>query len=270
MLCEPVHTSILIRRWSDLEWLIWPPDFFRAFRSVSSRTPVAEAAGARTQLTGVVGAVVVALLLLVAPNLLQHLPAIGLFEVTDLIRIFRIQRWEFWLSIVCLVGVAVFGAIPGIGLAIAIATNFATRFVLPISIRKRSKRAVIEFLWDGWRPHDKRRHGRQACWLQQCAGTAFGQPILTEKIASHFSVDEAGRLHSGFRQLPANGALHSYTCCAGEPRRCLGFHPEDVRRQTPVVDPAAPATSQISAPRRCRRRICKRAIESDARRKSAD
>ena len=120
--------------------------FFQGFpiSSSSSRTPVAEVAGARTQLTGVIGAVVVALLLLVAPNLLQHLPAaalaavviasaIGLFEVTDLIRIFRIQRWEFWLSIVCLVGVAVFGAIPGIGLAIAI--------------------AVIEFLWDGWRPH---------------------------------------------------------------------------------------------------------------------
>src|SRR6516162_9052855 len=93
--------------------------FFQGFpiSSSSSRTPVAEAAGARTQLTGVVGALVVALLLLVAPNLLQHLPAaalaavviasaIGLFEVTDLIRIFRIQRWEFWLSIVCLVGVA--------------------------------------------------------------------------------------------------------------------------------------------------------------------
>ena len=48
-------------------------------------------------------------------------------------RIFRIQRWEFWLSIVCTVGVAVLGAIPGIGLAIVI--------------------AVIEFLWDGWRPH---------------------------------------------------------------------------------------------------------------------
>jgi high affinity sulfate transporter 1 len=120
--------------------------FFQGFpiSSSSSRTPVAEAAGARTQLTGVVGALSVALLLLVAPNLLQHLPtaalaavviasAIGLFEVTDLIRIFRIQRWEFWLSIVCLVGVAVLGAIPGIGLAIAL--------------------AVIEFLWDGWRPH---------------------------------------------------------------------------------------------------------------------
>jgi high affinity sulfate transporter 1 len=120
--------------------------FFQGFpiSSSASRTPVAEAAGARTQLTGVVGALVVALLLLVAPNLLQHLPsaalaavviasAIGLIEVADLIRIFRIQRWEFWLSIVCLVGVAVLGAIPGIGLAIVI--------------------AIIEFLWDGWRPH---------------------------------------------------------------------------------------------------------------------
>jgi MFS superfamily sulfate permease-like transporter len=120
--------------------------FFQGFpvSSSSSRTPVAEAAGARTQLTGVVGALAVAMLLLVAPNLLQNLPAaalaavviasaIGLIEVTDLTRIFRIQRWEFWLSIVCFVGVAVLGAIPGIGLAIAI--------------------AVIEFLWDGWRPH---------------------------------------------------------------------------------------------------------------------
>ena len=112
--------------------------------SSSSRTPVAEAAGARTQLTGVVGAVAVALLLLVAPNLLQDLPttalaavviasAIGLIEITDLVRIYRIQSWEFWLSIVCFAGVAVLGAIPGIGLAIVI--------------------AVIEFLWDGWRPH---------------------------------------------------------------------------------------------------------------------
>ena len=112
--------------------------------SSSSRTPVAEAAGARTQLTGVVGACAVALLLVVAPNLVKDLPAaalaavviasaIGLFEVTDLVRIFRIQRWEFWLSIACFVGVAVLGAIPGIGLAIGI--------------------AVIEFLWDGWRPH---------------------------------------------------------------------------------------------------------------------
>jgi MFS superfamily sulfate permease-like transporter len=105
---------------------------------------VAEAAGARTQLTGVVGALAIAALLVAAPNLLQYLPstalaavviaaAIGLVEVADLRRIYRIQQWEFWLSVTCLAGVVVFGAVPGIGSAVVI--------------------AVIEFLWDGWRPH---------------------------------------------------------------------------------------------------------------------
>jgi high affinity sulfate transporter 1 len=115
-----------------------------AISSSSSRTPVAEASGAKTQFTGVVGALAVALLLLFAPNLLSNLPnsalaavviaaALGLFEVSDLRRIFRIQNWEFWLSIVCFLGVVYFGVIEGIGLAIGL--------------------AVIEFLWDGWRPH---------------------------------------------------------------------------------------------------------------------
>ena len=48
--------------------------FFQGFpiSSSSSRTPVAEAAGAKTQLTGVVGALAVALLLVFAPDLLQQ------------------------------------------------------------------------------------------------------------------------------------------------------------------------------------------------------
>src|SRR4051794_2807452 len=120
--------------------------FFQGFpiSSSSSRTPVAEAAGAKTQLTGVIGALVVALVIVAAPNLFKDLPysalaavviaaAIGLFEFNDLARIYRIQNWEFWLSILCTIGVAVFGAIPGIGIAVGL--------------------AVIEFLWDGWRPH---------------------------------------------------------------------------------------------------------------------
>jgi len=112
--------------------------------SSSSRTPVAEAAGAKTQLTGVVGALVVALVIVAVPELFKDLPyaalaavviaaAIGLFELGDLARIYRIQRWEFWLSILCTIGVAVFGAITGIAIAVVL--------------------AIIEFLWDGWRPH---------------------------------------------------------------------------------------------------------------------
>jgi MFS superfamily sulfate permease-like transporter len=92
----------------------------------------------------VTGALVVALILLSAPNLLKHVPtaalaavvissAIGLFEFSDLKRLFKIQQWEFWLSMLCFAGVAVFGAIQGVGIAVVI--------------------AVLEFLWDGWRPH---------------------------------------------------------------------------------------------------------------------
>jgi high affinity sulfate transporter 1 len=112
--------------------------------SSSSRTPVAEASGSKTQLTGVVGALCVTGLLVFAPEALRDVPqsalaavviaaAIGLFEFTDLKRILRIQPWEFWLSIACFAAVAALGVIPGIGLAIVA--------------------AVIEFLWDGWRPH---------------------------------------------------------------------------------------------------------------------
>ncbi|HWT78120.1 MAG TPA: SulP family inorganic anion transporter, partial [Candidatus Methylomirabilis sp.] len=120
--------------------------FFQGFSisASSSRTPVAESSGSKTQLTGLTGAVAITLLLLFAPTLLQNLPntalaavviasAIGLFEINDLRRIFRVQRWEFWLSIICFLGVALIGPIPGILLAVII--------------------ALLEFVWDGWHPH---------------------------------------------------------------------------------------------------------------------
>ena len=120
--------------------------FFQGFSisSSASRTPVAESAGSKTQLTGVTGAVAIALLLIFAPTLLKNLPntalaavviasAIGLFEYADLRRLYRIQRWEFWLSIACFLGVAIFGPIPGILIAIFVALG--------------------EFVGDAWRPH---------------------------------------------------------------------------------------------------------------------
>jgi MFS superfamily sulfate permease-like transporter len=147
--------------------------FFQGFpiNSSSSRTPVAEAAGARTQLAGIVGAIAVALLLLMAPGSTPHSScsrmaavvissALGLIEVSDLSRIFRIQRWEFWLSIVCFVGVAVLGAIAGIGLAIVI--------------------AIVEFLWDGW-----------GCWAVPKASRA------TTALSTSQSNPEAGPISLG-------------------------------------------------------------------------
>jgi MFS superfamily sulfate permease-like transporter len=112
--------------------------------SSASRTPVAESAGAKTQVAGLVGALIVALVIVAVPELFTDLPysalaavviaaAIGLFEFRDLARIFRIQRAEFWLSIICTVAVAVLGAIPGIGIALGL--------------------AIGAFLWHSWRPY---------------------------------------------------------------------------------------------------------------------
>jgi high affinity sulfate transporter 1 len=113
--------------------------------SSSSRTPVAESAGAKTQLTGVVGAVCIALLLVFAPSLLQNLPnaalgavviaaCLSLVDIKSVVRLYDLRRPEFVLSIVCFLGVALIGVIQGIFIAIAL--------------------ALLDFVWRAWRPHD--------------------------------------------------------------------------------------------------------------------
>ena len=113
--------------------------------SSSSRTPVAESAGAKTQLTGVVGALCIALLLVFAPTLLQNLPnaalgavviaaCISLVDVKSVVRLYHLRRGEFWLSIVCFLGVALVGVIQGIFIAVAL--------------------ALLGFIWRAWRPYD--------------------------------------------------------------------------------------------------------------------
>lgn len=96
-----------------------------------SRTAVAEGAGARTQLTGVVGAVVIAFVLLFAGSVMQYVPqptlgaiiiaaAFSLTDVRGTLRLWRTRRAEFWLSIAALLGVAFLGVLPGIAIAVAL------------------------------------------------------------------------------------------------------------------------------------------------------
>ena len=121
--------------------------FFQGFpvSSSASRTPVAESAGARTQITGVVGAVCIAILLIFAPKLLQSLPhaalgavvvcaCLSLFEVRGVLRLYHLRRDEFVLSIVCFLGVVLLGVIQGIFIAVGL--------------------ALLAFIWRAWRPYD--------------------------------------------------------------------------------------------------------------------
>ncbi|MBO2446121.1 sulfate permease [Actinomadura barringtoniae] len=96
-----------------------------------SRTAVAERSGSRSQLTGVVGAVLIILMLVLVPGLFRDLPqpalaavvitaALSLADVPGAIRLWRQRRTEFLLSIAAFLGVALLGVLPGIAIAIGL------------------------------------------------------------------------------------------------------------------------------------------------------
>jgi len=96
-----------------------------------SRTAVAEQAGAKSQVTGVVGALAILLLLVVAPGLLRNLPqptlaavvivaSASLADIPATIRLWKQRRTEFLLAIVAFLGVALLGVLPGILVAVAL------------------------------------------------------------------------------------------------------------------------------------------------------
>jgi high affinity sulfate transporter 1 len=96
-----------------------------------SRTAVAERAGAKSQLTGVVGAGLIILMLVLVPGLFQDLPqpalaavvitaALSLADLPGTARLWRQRRAEFMLSIAAFLGVALLGVLPGIAIAVAL------------------------------------------------------------------------------------------------------------------------------------------------------
>ncbi|HEY4991481.1 MAG TPA: SulP family inorganic anion transporter, partial [Nakamurella sp.] len=96
-----------------------------------SRTAVAEQSGAKTQLTGLVGAGLITLMLLFLPGLLQDLPqptlaavviaaALSLADIKGTVRLYRQRRVEFSISIAAFLGVALLGVLPGIAVAVAL------------------------------------------------------------------------------------------------------------------------------------------------------
>jgi len=107
--------------------------FFQGFpvSTSGSRTAVAEQSGAKSQLTGVVGAVAIVVLLVVAPDLLRNLPqptlaavviaaSISLADIPATVRLWRQRRTEFWLSIAAFLGVALLGVLQGIVVAVVL------------------------------------------------------------------------------------------------------------------------------------------------------
>lgn len=110
----------------------------------NSRTPVADSAGARTQLTGVVAAVALLVVAVAAPATFRHLPdatlaaiviaaAISLIDIPEMARLYRVRRSEFALAIAAWLAVAVLGPVSGVVVAVAL--------------------SILNFLRLAWKPH---------------------------------------------------------------------------------------------------------------------
>jgi MFS superfamily sulfate permease-like transporter len=96
-----------------------------------SRTAVAEQAGAKTQVTGLVGALAIAAILLFFPGLLRDLPqptlaavviaaSLSLADIPATRRLYQVRRTEFLLSMAAFLGVVLLGVLPGIAIAVAL------------------------------------------------------------------------------------------------------------------------------------------------------
>jgi high affinity sulfate transporter 1 len=107
--------------------------FFQGFpvSTSGSRTAVAERAGAKTQVTGVIGAALIVLMLVFVPGLLKNLPnptlaavviaaSLSLADIPGTIRLWQQRRVEFALSITAFLGVALLGVLQGIAVAVAL------------------------------------------------------------------------------------------------------------------------------------------------------
>ncbi len=96
-----------------------------------SRTAVAERSGAKTQLTGVTGAALIILMLVLVPGLFRNLPqpalaavvitaSMSLADIPGTARLWRQRKTEFLLSVAAFLGVALLGVLPGIAIAVAL------------------------------------------------------------------------------------------------------------------------------------------------------
>jgi high affinity sulfate transporter 1 len=110
----------------------------------SSRTPVAASVGARTQITGIVGAAAVALVMAVAPGFTRYLPSsvlaavviaavLSVADVPGTLRLARINPVDCLLSVCAFAAVATLGVLRGIAVAVGL--------------------SLLAFVARAWRPH---------------------------------------------------------------------------------------------------------------------
>ena len=147
-----------------------------------SRTAVAEQSGSKTQVTGLVGAVVITLMLMLFPWLLQSLPqpmlaavviaaSVSLADIPAALRLWSQSRSEFILSMTAFAGVVLLGVLLGIAVAIALSVaNVFRRAWWPYQATLGRRPGIKGY-------HDVARHP-EAEQLVGCTIFRFDAPLI--------------------------------------------------------------------------------------------
>ena len=176
--------------------------FFQGFAvsTSGSRTAVAEQSGAKSQLTGLVGAFLVVLLLLFFSSLLADLPqtalaavviaaAISLADIGSLRRYLEVRRSSLVLSLVATAGVVFFGVLEGILIAVVL--------------------SILLFFKRSWWPHGEvlgRVEGQEGWHSVSSAPTAEQRPgVLVYRWEAPLFFANAGMFRQQIRRLVRDG-----------------------------------------------------------------
>jgi high affinity sulfate transporter 1 len=147
-----------------------------------SRTAVAEQSGSKTQVTGLVGALVITLMLMLVPGLLQNLPqptlaavviaaSLSLADIPATRRLWSQSRTEFILSITAFAGVVLLGVLFGIVVAIGLSVaNVFRRAWWPYQATLGRRPGIKGY-------HDIARHP-EAEQLPGCTIFRFDAPLI--------------------------------------------------------------------------------------------
>ncbi|WP_344476048.1 SulP family inorganic anion transporter [Nonomuraea monospora] len=162
--------------------------------SSASRTAAMDAAGSRSQIPSAVCAVVVAVLVAFCSGLLAYLPntalagivavaVVRLIDVRRLAELWRLRRSEFWIAVVCLLGVPVLGSLTAVVIAFLLSA---------VDVVRRASRPSTATLRPG-------EHGRYT------RGAAEG-PLVVYRFESQLFFANAGTFKSEITRLADDGA----------------------------------------------------------------
>ncbi|UBU18270.1 SulP family inorganic anion transporter [Nonomuraea gerenzanensis] len=162
--------------------------------SSASRTAAMDATGSRSQLPSVVCALVVAVLVAFCSGVLAYLPntalagivavaVVRLIDAGKLAELWRLRRSEFWIAVVCLLGVPVLGSLTAVVIAFLLSA---------VDVVRRASRPGTATLRPG-------EHGRYV------RGPVQG-PLVVYRFESRLFFANAGTFKSEITRLAEAGA----------------------------------------------------------------